>query len=108
MSAATRNLPPVYVGDNFSHTVTLTTDGTTAINITSRTYVAQLFTATGAVAASLTTAVTGASGIVTLTLANATTTTLGAGSWRWSLVETASAVVTTLLVGTFTILSETP
>ena len=106
-AAATVNIE-TYVGDDVAQVVTFVgSDGVTAINITGRTYVAQIFTAAGAVAGSFTTAVpTGTDGIVNITLPDATTTSLGAGVWRWSLVETASGVITTLLVGTFTITSE--
>jgi hypothetical protein len=105
--AATVNID-TFVGDDVSRIITFVeADKTTPINITGRTYVAQIFTEDGTVAASMTATVpTGTDGKVNLSLARATTTTLGVGNWRWSLVETASGVVTTVLVGGFTISSE--
>lgn len=106
MSAATYNFPTVYTGDDVSQTFTFTSDGTTPINITGRTYSAGVYDGASSVASFTCTNTTGTDGKVVLSLANATTTSLGAGAWRWSLVENASGVITTLLVGTFSISSE--
>lgn len=107
MSTATVNID-TYVGDDVARTITFVeADRTTPINITGRTYTALAFNTDGSTAATFTTAVpTGTDGKVTLSLGHATTTSLGAGAWRWSLVENASGVITTLLVGTFSISSE--
>jgi hypothetical protein len=107
MSTATVNIE-CYVGDDVARTITFVgSDRTTPVNITGRTYTAQFFTADGSVAGSFTASVpTGTDGKVTLSLGHATTTSLGAGAWRWSLVESASGVISTLLVGTFAISSE--
>lgn len=106
MSTATVNID-TYVGDNVSRLISfVAADQTTPINITGRTYTVLAFNADGTTAATFATSVNGAAGQVTITLANATTTSLGAGAWRWSLVENASSVITTLLVGTFSIASE--
>lgn len=106
-AAATVNIE-CYVGDDVARTITFVeADRTTPINITGRTYTAVAFNANGTTAATFSTAVpVGTDGKVTLSLGHATTTTLGAGAWRWSLVENASGVITTLLVGTFAISSE--
>lgn len=107
MAAARYDLPTTYVGDNVSHTFTFTSDGTTPINITGRTYTGQIFDSAGNVDASFTCTVpTGTDGKVVITLSNTTTTSLGVGSWRYSLVENASGVITTLIVGSFTIADE--
>lgn len=106
MSTATVNLE-TYVGDNVTRVISFVgADRTTPINITGRTYTALAFNADGTTAATFSTSVSGAAGQVTISLANTVTTTLGAGAWRWSLVENASGVITTLLVGTFSISSE--
>jgi len=103
MSTATVNIE-TYVGDNVSRVISfVSSDRVTPINITGRTYTALAFNTDGTTAA---TSVSGAAGTVTISLPNATTTSLGAGAWRWSLVENASSVITTLLVGTFSISSE--
>lgn len=106
MSTATVNIE-TYVGDNVSRVISfVASDRTTPINITGRTYTALAFASDGSTAATFTTSVSGAAGQVTISLPNSTTTSLGAGAWRWSLVENASGVITTLLVGTFSISSE--
>jgi len=106
MSTATVNIE-TYVGDNVSRVISfVSSDRVTPINITGRTYTALAFNTDGTTAATFSTSVSGAAGTVTISLPNATTTTLGAGAWRWSLVENASSVITTLLVGTFAISSE--
>jgi len=106
MSTATVNIE-CYVGDDVARTITFVgSDRTTPVNITGRTYTALAFNTDGTTAATFSTSVSGAAGTVTISLPNATTTSLGAGAWRWSLVENASSVITTLLVGTFAISSE--
>lgn len=106
MAAATFNIPTVYTGDDVAQTFTFTSDGTTPINITGRSYTAAIYSETGAVGSFTCTNTTGTDGKVVVSLANATTTSLGVGQWRWSLVENASSVITTLIVGSFTIASE--
>lgn len=106
MSAATYNFPTVYTGDDVSQTFTFTSDGSTPINITGRTYSAGVYDGASSVASFTCTNTTGTDGKVVLSLANATTTSLGVGQWRWSLVENASGIISTLLVGSFTIASE--
>jgi hypothetical protein len=97
-----------YVGDDVAKTLKFrAADRTTAINLTGKTFEAKAFNTDGTVAATFTTTVaTPASGDLVLSLSDTVTTSLGAGSWRWSLVETQSGVTTTLLVGTFTVTSE--
>jgi len=97
---ASRNIV-VYRGDSYTHAVVLTTDGTTAVNITGRTYAAQVRTTTESsdVVATFTTANGGSNGTVTLTLAAATTAALTPGSYVWDLQETNGANPTTLLAG---------
>lgn len=107
MAAARFDLPTTYTGDDVSHTFTFTSDGTTPINITGRTYTMKAFDAQGNVDATFTCTVpTGTDGKVAVTLGNTTTTALGVGSWHYSLVENASGVITTLVVGSFTIADE--
>lgn len=95
-----------YVGDDVAKTLKFrAANRTTPIDLTGYTFVAKAFTSTGAVAATFSvTCPSPASGDLTISLADSVTTSLGAGTWAWSLVQTISAVTTTILTGVFTIL----
>jgi VCBS repeat-containing protein len=96
-------------GDTETVVITMTSDGTTPVNITGRTYRAQIRTLkdAGTIDASFTCTVTaGTSGEVTLTMAPASTSALAAGTHYWDLEETASGVVSTILAGTVTVLAD--
>lgn len=96
-------------GDTETLVVTITTDGSTPVNITGRTYKAQIRTQQDAttIKASFTCVVTGgSSGQVTCTLSAADSATLSAGLYFWDLEENASGVISTILSGNVTVLAD--
>lgn len=96
-------------GDTETLVVTMTTDGTTAVNITGRTYRAQIRSSQDAttVKASFTCTVTnGAAGQVTCVLSATDSATLPVGIAYWDLEENASGTVSTVLSGTVTVLAD--
>lgn len=96
-------------GDTETLVVTLTSDGTTPINITGRTYTAQIRSTpdSSTVKASFSCVVgSGPSGIVTCTLTAVDSSLLSAGNYFWDLQENASGVISTLLSGTVTVLPD--
>lgn len=95
-----------YKGDDIAKTLRFrASDRTTAIDLTGYTFAATAVKVDGTTAATFTvTCASPTSGNVTLSLADSVTTSLGAGSWKWSLRWTLSSVTTTILVGTFTVL----
>jgi len=96
-------------GDTETLVVTITTDGSTAVNITGRTYRAQIRSQQDStiIKASFTCTVTGgSSGQVTCVLSAADSATLSAGLYFWDLEETASGVVSTILSGNVTVLAD--
>lgn len=96
-------------GDTETVVLTSTTDGTTPIDVTGRTYTAQLRTSPdiAIVAASFTCAVTdGANGEVTCTLSATNSALLDPGYYYWDLQENASGVITTILSGNVTVLAD--
>lgn len=96
-------------GDTETVVLVSTTDGSTPINITGRTYTAQLRTSPdiSIVSASFTCNVTnGAAGEVTCVLSAASTALLDPGYYYWDLQENASGTISTLLSGTVTVLAD--
>jgi hypothetical protein len=96
-------------GDTETIVVTLTTDGTTAINVTGRTYTAQLRSTPdiAVISASFTCTVTnGAAGEVTCTMASTASAELSPGFYYWDLQENASGTISTVLAGTVTVLAD--
>jgi hypothetical protein len=89
-------------GDTETIVVTMTTDGSTPIDITGRTYRAQIRQAQDSrtIKASFVCTVTdGVNGVVTLVLSSTDSATLPVGLGFWDLEENASGVVTTVLSG---------
>lgn len=105
MPAANLNIE-CYKGDDISKVLKFrASDRTTPIDLTGYTFAATAVDEDGTTAATFSvTCATPANGNVSVSLNDATTTSLGAGSWRWSLVQTVSNVTTTVLVGTLTVL----
>jgi hypothetical protein len=96
-------------GDTETLVVISTTDGSTPIDITSRTYRAQIRSQQDSttIKASFTCAVTsGASGQVTCTLSAASSAALSAGLYFWDLEESASGIISTILSGNVTVLAD--
>ena len=96
-------------GDTETLVVTMTTDGTTPVNITGRTYRAQIRSSQDSttVKASFTCTVTdGAAGQVTCVLSATDSAALPVGIAYWDLEENASGVITTVMSGTVTVLAD--
>ena len=96
-------------GDTETLVVTITTDGSTPVNITGRTYKAQIRSQQDSttIKASFTCTVTsGATGEVTCVLSATSSAALSAGLYFWDLEETASGTVSTILAGNITVLAD--
>ena len=96
-------------GDTETVEVTITTDGSTAVNITGRTYSSQMRSTPDITAISITgtcAVVNGAAGQMTVTFSAADTADLDPGFLYWDLQENASGVITTILSGTVTVLAD--
>ena len=96
-------------GDTETIVVTIQDDNGTAINITGRTYRAQIRSSQDSttVRGSFTCTVTsGASGQVTCVLAAADSATLSPGLAYWDLEEHASGIISTILSGNVTVLAD--
>lgn len=96
-------------GDTVTIVVTMTTNGTTPINITGRTYSSMVRANYDDVtpAATFTCTITNAAnGVLTLTLSATQTAVLQANNYVWDLQEDASGVVTTVISGAFIVLPD--
>jgi hypothetical protein len=96
-------------GDTETLVVTITSDGSTAVDITGRTYRAQIRSTQDSttIKATFSCTVTGAaSGQVTCVLSASSSATLSAGLYFWDLEENASGVVSTILAGNVTVLAD--
>lgn len=105
---ATQNLTVVR-GDTETVVVTMTTNGSTPVNIAGRTYRAQIRTTKDAssIAASFTCSITdAAAGKVTCVLSAVDSATLPSGVGYWDFEENNSGVVTTVLAGTVNVLAD--
>lgn len=92
-------------GDDYSHVVTIT-NKTGPINITGRTYTAEIKKVKTQALADVTitcTVTNGAGGEVTLTIPNSTTSTMPVDCSYWDLLENASGILTTILAGKVTV-----
>jgi len=96
-------------GDTTTLVITITSNGTTPIDITGRTYTSQVRqnaddpTAEATFACTLTTP---ASGVLTCVLSATQTATLEPGNHVWDLQENASGTISTVLAGAFTVLAD--
>ena len=96
-------------GDTETLVVTITTDGSTAVDITGRTYTSQIRSQQDSttIKASFTCTVTSAvNGQVTCVLSATSSAALSAGLYFWDLQENASGVVSTILSGNVTVLAD--
>jgi hypothetical protein len=104
---APANLPlNIRIGDTETISVAIKDSTGAPVNITGRTYAAQIRTTTDAATALATftcAIVSGAAGTLTATLSATTTAALTAGLGVWDLQETNGTTVTTLLAGSVTI-----
>lgn len=96
-------------GDTVTVTVTMTTDGTTPINITGRTYTAMIrqdpedVNAAGSFTCTIT---NGSAGQLSLVMSAATTAALDPYNYYWDLQENASGTITTVIAGAFVVLPD--
>lgn len=96
-------------GDTEVVVVTITSDGSTPVNITGRVYTAQIRSTpdSSTVKASFTCTITNAAGgVVACTLSASSSALLNAGKYFWDLQENASGVISTLLSGTVTVYAD--
>jgi len=96
-------------GDTETVQVTMTSDGSTPVNITGRTYAAQLRTTPdiAAISATATCAITdAANGVMQAVFSATSTAALDPGYYYWDLQENASGTITTVLQGTVTVLAD--
>jgi hypothetical protein len=96
-------------GDTESLVVTMTSDGTTPVDISGRTYRAQIRTTKDAatIDASFTCTVTSALiGEVTCSMTAGDTATLAVGTHYWDFEENKSGVISTILAGTVNVLAD--
>ena len=96
-------------GDTEVVEVTITTDGTTPVNIVGRTYASQMRSTPDIATISITgtcVITDGANGQMKVTFAAADTADLDAGYLYWDLQENASGIITTILSGTVTVLAD--
>lgn len=96
-------------GDTVTVNITMTTNGTTPINITGRTYtsmVRQQYDDPTPSATFTCTIVSGAAGTLQLVLSAASTAALEEGNYFWDLQENASGIVTTVIAGAFVVLPD--
>lgn len=105
---STQNLT-ITRGDTEIVIITMKDNTNAAVNITGRTYRAQIRATkdAAAIAASFVCVITNAAGgEVTCTLSAGVSATLAAGKYYWDFEETSSGTVTTILAGTVTVLAD--
>lgn len=96
-------------GDTCTLTITITSDGTTPINITGRTYTSMVrrnWDDPTAAATFTCTVTNGPSGILVIALSPTQTAALDDANYFWDLQENASGVITTVLSGAFVVLPD--
>jgi hypothetical protein len=96
-------------GDTETISATMTTDGSTPIDITGRVYTSQLRTSPDSdiVSATATCSVpTGTDGVVNVIYAATATALLDPGYYYWDLQENASGTITTVITGTVNVLAD--
>lgn len=106
--AASRDIS-IYQGDFYTHEARIRNSANTAINISGRTYSAQIKKSKGSdtVVASFTTAITNAAnGILTFSMSSSNTANIPSGVYYYDLEEVNGSVVTTLMGGKVTVIGD--
>jgi hypothetical protein len=96
-------------GDTLTVGVTMTTNGTTPIDITGRVYtsmVRQNYDDPNPAATFTCTIISGAAGTLQLVMSAASTAVLEPQNYYWDLQENASGIITTILSGAFVVLPD--
>lgn len=96
-------------GDTVTVNVTMTTNGTTPINITGRTYASMVrrnYEDPTAAASFTCTITNGVAGQLQLVMSDTASAGLDPYNYYWDLQETVSGIVTTVLAGAFTVLPD--
>ena len=109
MAAPARQDLTITRGDTETIAVTITTDGTTPVDISGRTYASQMRTTPdiAAIAATATCSIiNAAAGQVNVVFSATSTATLDPGYYYWDFQENASGVISTILSGTVTVLPD--
>jgi hypothetical protein len=99
--AAKRDIS-IYKGDTYTHSLTIKNSSNVAIDVSLRTYIAQIKESSAAESTLLSFDIddsNGANGLVVLSLTSNQTSTLKSGKYYYDLQETAGNVVTTLMYG---------
>jgi hypothetical protein len=106
--AASRDIS-IYQGDFYTHEVRIRNSANTAIDISGRTYAAQIkkSKSSDTVVASFTAVISNAStGTLTLSMAANTTANIDSGSYYYDLQEANGSVITTLMGGKVAIIGD--
>ena len=106
--AAERNIS-IYQGDTYTHDVTLNNSSNTAIDISGRSYSAQIrpFAGSDDVTATFTTTIVSAEdGQMRFSLTPSQTANISAGTYVYDLQETNAGVVLTIMSGSVTVTAE--
>lgn len=99
----------IYQGDSYTHETRIKNSANTAINISGRTYTAQIKRSKGSdsVVASFTTSITdAANGILTFSMTSSNTANIASGIYYYDLEETNGATITTLMGGKVTVIGD--
>lgn len=99
--AAKRNIS-IYKGDTYLHSLSIKDSSNTAIDLSTRTYIAQIrqsSAASGAEASFAIDTTDAANGVIVLSLTASQTSSLKSGTYYYDLQETAGTVITTLMYG---------
>lgn len=106
--AAERNIT-IYQGDTYLHDITITDSSNAAIDITDRTYLAQMrpFPGSNTITANFTVQlVSPSNGQLRLSLSAQQTSNISTGVYSYDLQETNNNVVLTLMAGSATVLGQ--
>jgi hypothetical protein len=106
--AASRDIS-IYQGDSYTHEARIRNSSNVAINISGRTYTAQIKRSKGSdsVVASFTTSITdAANGVLTFSMTSSNTANISSGTYYYDLEEVNGSTVTTLMGGKVTVVGD--